>query len=76
VFHQIQDNFMLHLSEEDAIKQFEALLNQTSVLTAVFDAIHDWVSLPLVPLLSRRSRSSLMLRFAFRSSPQAQYFRN
>lgn len=41
---QIQDNFMLHLSEEDAIKQFEALLNQTSVLTAVFDAIHDWVS--------------------------------
>lgn len=33
---------MLHLSEEEAIAQFEALLNQTSVLTAVFDVIHDW----------------------------------
>ena len=33
---------MLDLSEEDAIKQFEALLNDTSYLTVVFDRIHDW----------------------------------
>ena len=33
---------MLDLPEEDAIKQFEALLNDTSYLTVVFDRIHDW----------------------------------
>jgi len=33
---------MLDLSEEDAIKQFEVLLNDTSYLTVVFDRIHDW----------------------------------
>jgi phosphatidylinositol 3-kinase len=33
---------MLDTSEEDAIKQFEALLNDTSYLTVVFDRIHDW----------------------------------
>ena len=33
---------MLDLSEEEAIKQFEALLNDTSYLTVVFDRIHDW----------------------------------
>lgn len=33
---------MLDLSEEDAIKQFEALLIDTSYLTVVFDRIHDW----------------------------------
>ncbi|CED84076.1 atypical pikk pi3k protein kinase [Phaffia rhodozyma] len=39
---KIQENFMLHLSEEQAMEQFEGLLNQTSLLTAVFDVIHDW----------------------------------
>lgn len=39
---QVQEKFMLDLSEEDAIKQFEVLLNDTSYLTAVFDRIHDW----------------------------------
>jgi phosphatidylinositol 3-kinase len=39
---QVQEKFMLDMSEEDAIKQFEALLNDTSYLTAVFDRIHDW----------------------------------
>ena len=39
---QVQEKFMLDLSEEDAIKQFEALLNDTSYLTVVFDRIHDW----------------------------------
>ena len=39
---QVQEKFMLDLSEEDAIKQFEVLLNDTSYLTVVFDRIHDW----------------------------------
>ncbi|KAE8541128.1 hypothetical protein D1P53_002482 [Cryptococcus gattii VGV] len=39
---KVQEKFMLDLSEEDAIKQFEVLLNDTSYLTAVFDRIHDW----------------------------------
>lgn len=39
---QIQENFLLHLTDEEASQQFEVLLNQTSVLTAVFDVIHDW----------------------------------
>lgn len=39
---QVQEKFMLDLSEEDAIKQFEVLLNETSYLTAMFDRIHDW----------------------------------
>ncbi|WVF72152.1 hypothetical protein IAT40_006964 [Kwoniella sp. CBS 6097] len=39
---KVQEKFMLDLSEEDAIKQFEALLNDTSYLTVVFDRIHDW----------------------------------
>ncbi|WRT67140.1 uncharacterized protein IL334_004106 [Kwoniella shivajii] len=38
---KVQEKFMLDLSEEDAIKQFEALLNDTSYLTIVFDRIHD-----------------------------------
>jgi phosphatidylinositol 3-kinase len=32
---------MLELSEEDAIKQFEALLNETSLVTVMFDRFHD-----------------------------------
>lgn len=39
---QVQEKFMLDLSEEDAIKQFGVLLSENSVLTAVFDRIHDW----------------------------------
>jgi hypothetical protein len=50
---------MLHLTEDEAIKQFEVLLNQTSVLTAVFDVIHDWcVNLvPGVDLIFEHLRS-------------------
>jgi len=40
---------MLDLSEEDAIKQFEALLNDTSYFTVVFDRIHDWWDLLAIP---------------------------
>jgi phosphatidylinositol 3-kinase len=32
---------MLDQSEEDAIKQFEALLSETSYITAMFDRIHE-----------------------------------
>jgi len=38
---QVQEKFMLELSEEDAIKQFEALLNETSLVTVMFDRFHD-----------------------------------
>ncbi len=31
---------MLDISEEDAIKQFEAILNDTSYLTMMFDKVH------------------------------------
>jgi phosphatidylinositol 3-kinase len=31
---------MLDIPEEDAIKQFEALLNDTSYLTMMFDKVH------------------------------------
>jgi phosphatidylinositol 3-kinase len=41
VHEQIQDKFRLDLTEEEAIKHFEALLNETSYLTVVFDRIHD-----------------------------------
>ncbi|KAL1409698.1 Phosphatidylinositol (PI) 3-kinase [Vanrija albida] len=39
---KVQEKFMLDLSEEDAIKQFEVLLSETSYITVVFDRIHDW----------------------------------
>ena len=39
---QVQEKFMLDVSEEVAIKQFEVLLNDTSYLTVVFDRIHNW----------------------------------
>jgi phosphatidylinositol 3-kinase len=39
---KVQEKFMLDLPEEDAIKQFEALLSETSYLTTMFDRIHDW----------------------------------
>jgi len=40
VHEQLQEKFRLDLSDEDAIKHFEVLLNETSYLTAVFDTIH------------------------------------
>lgn len=48
---------MLDLSEEDAIKQFEALLNDTSYLTVVFDRIHDWFVKSPHPMLTRAGRN-------------------
>ncbi|KAF8623642.1 hypothetical protein AX17_007342 [Amanita inopinata Kibby_2008] len=41
VHEQIQEKFRLDLTEEEAIKHFEALLNETSYLTVVLDRIHD-----------------------------------
>lgn len=41
VHEQIQEKFRLDLTEEDAIKHFEDLLNETSYLTVVLDRIHD-----------------------------------
>lgn len=38
---KVQEKFRLDLSEEDAIKHFEALLNETSYLSVVFDQIHN-----------------------------------
>ena len=38
---KVQEKFRLDLSEEDAIKHFETLLNETSYLSAVFDQIHN-----------------------------------
>lgn len=37
---KVQDKFLLELSEEEAIKHFEALLNETSAWTTVLDRIH------------------------------------
>ncbi|KAF9463883.1 atypical/PIKK/PI3K protein kinase [Collybia nuda] len=41
VHEQIQEKFRLDLTEEEAIKHFEALLNETSYLAVVLDRIHD-----------------------------------
>ena len=38
--HQVQEKFMLDIPEEDAIKHLEALLNDTSYLTLMFDKVH------------------------------------
>ncbi|EGU11319.1 Atypical/PIKK/PI3K protein kinase [Rhodotorula toruloides ATCC 204091] len=38
---QVQDKFLLNLTEEEAIKEFEALLNDTSYFTSVLDRIHS-----------------------------------
>ncbi|KAH7106460.1 phosphatidylinositol 3-kinase [Auriculariales sp. MPI-PUGE-AT-0066] len=43
VHEQLMDKFRLDLSEEDAIKHFEALLNETSYFTVLVDRIHDVV---------------------------------
>jgi phosphatidylinositol 3-kinase len=37
---QVQDKFLLNLSEEEAIKAFEVLLHDTSYVTAFFDHVH------------------------------------
>nr|GAT46026.1 atypical/PIKK/PI3K protein kinase [Mycena chlorophos] len=41
VHEQIQEKFRLDLTEEEAIKHFEALLNETSYITVVLDRIHE-----------------------------------
>ncbi|CAK5265470.1 unnamed protein product [Mycena citricolor] len=41
VHEQLQEKFRLDLTEEEAIKHFETLLNETSYITVVFDRIHD-----------------------------------
>ncbi|CDU24072.1 related to phosphatidylinositol 3-kinase [Sporisorium scitamineum] len=38
---KVQDKFLLHLSEDEAIKEFEGLLNETSYLSTMFDRLHD-----------------------------------
>ncbi|KAI5477975.1 phosphoinositide 3-kinase [Pseudohyphozyma bogoriensis] len=38
---KVQDKFLLNLSEDDAIKVFEGLLNETSYFTSVLDRIHS-----------------------------------
>ncbi len=37
---KVQEKFMLEMQEEDAIKTFEAMLNETSYLTLMFDKVH------------------------------------
>lgn len=37
---QVQDKFLLNLSEEDAIKAFEALLKENNYFASVLDRIH------------------------------------
>ncbi|EIM86502.1 atypical/PIKK/PI3K protein kinase [Stereum hirsutum FP-91666 SS1] len=41
VHEQIQEKFLLELTEEEAIKQFETLLNEGSYFTKVVDRFHD-----------------------------------
>lgn len=38
---KVQDKFMLGLGEDEAIKEFEGLLNETSYLSSMFDRLHD-----------------------------------
>lgn len=38
---KIQDKFMLDVSEEKAVAHFEALLNETSYLSTMFDRLHN-----------------------------------
>jgi phosphatidylinositol 3-kinase len=37
---KVQDKFMLHLGEEEALKNFESLLNEISSWAAVLDRLH------------------------------------
>ncbi|KAJ3758516.1 kinase-like domain-containing protein, partial [Lentinula raphanica] len=41
VHEQIQEKFRLDLTEEESIKHFEILLNETSYFTVMLDRIHD-----------------------------------
>ncbi|PPQ95727.1 hypothetical protein CVT26_008370 [Gymnopilus dilepis] len=41
VHEQLQEKFRLDLTEEEAIKHFEVLLNETSYITVVLDRFHD-----------------------------------
>jgi phosphatidylinositol 3-kinase len=41
VHELLQEKFMLDLTEEEAIKHFETLLNETSYFTKVVDRFHD-----------------------------------
>lgn len=63
---QVQEKFMLDVSEEVAIKQFEVLLNDTSYLTVVFDRIHNW-SVPLAVSGRATSLSGLNVDVAGRN---------
>lgn len=38
---KIQDKFMLTVGEERAVQQFEALLNETSYISTMFDRLHN-----------------------------------
>ena len=38
---KVQDKFLLHLSEDKAAAQFEALLNETSYISTMFDRLHN-----------------------------------
>jgi len=42
VHEHLLDKFRLDLSEEEAIKHFEVLLNETSYFTLVLDIMHHW----------------------------------
>jgi phosphatidylinositol 3-kinase len=41
VHELLQEKFLLDLMEEDAMKHFETLLNETSYFTKVVDRFHD-----------------------------------
>ena len=41
VHELLQEKFLLDLTEEDAMKHFENLLNETSYFTKVVDRFHD-----------------------------------
>ncbi|WFD02491.1 phosphatidylinositol 3-kinase [Malassezia obtusa] len=38
---KIQEKFMLDVSEEKAVAHFEALFNETSYLSTMFDRLHN-----------------------------------
>ena len=42
VHEQVLGKFRLDLTDEDAIKHFDALLNDVSPFAAVLDRMHDW----------------------------------
>lgn len=42
VHGELQQKFLLNLTEEEAIKEFEKLLNETPYFTVVLDRLHDF----------------------------------